>query len=67
MSQSKGKLAAIRNLLIRDHAKYFNKNFYKQGEPFIGKQLDVLNKKALASYLHSSLNNNYHMAIDYWK
>lgn len=66
MSQSKGKLASIRNLLIRDHAKYFNKPFYKQGEPFIGKNLDVLNKKALASYLHNHQNNSFHMANMYW-
>lgn len=59
MSQSKGKLATIRNLLIKEHSKYFNKPFYKQGEPFVGKQLDVLNKKALAAYLHENKDNHY--------
>jgi serine/threonine protein kinase len=66
-TQSKGKLAAIRNLLIKEHAKYFNKPFYKQGEPFVGKLLDVLNKKALAAFLHESAEGDHTMAEKYWK
>jgi len=37
--------------LIAEHAKFFDKKYYKQGEPFIGKELDVHNKIALAHFL----------------
>ena len=42
-------LSAIRVLLIKEHCKFFQKKFYKLEEPFIGKQIDVLNKMAVAS------------------
>lgn len=34
---------------MREHAKYFNKSFFKMAEPFVGKKQDVLNKMAIAA------------------
>lgn len=42
-------MQAIRNLLITEHGKFFNKAYYKQADPFIGKRSDILNKMAIAS------------------
>lgn len=49
ITQRKGKLAHIRNLLITEHAKFFDKKYYKMGEPYIGKTSELLNKKAIAA------------------
>jgi hypothetical protein len=44
LTQRKGKLGTIRALLLKEYMKFFNKPYYKLGEPFIGKRADVLNK-----------------------
>jgi TolA-binding protein len=34
---------------MKSHSKFFNKSYYKMGEPFIGKKSDILNKLAIAA------------------
>jgi hypothetical protein len=34
---------------MKSHAKFFNKTYYKMGEPYIGKMSDILNKMAIAA------------------
>ena len=47
ITQRKGKLSRIKKLLIKDFKRFFNKPFYKMDNPFIGKQADIFNKKAM--------------------
>jgi len=54
ITQRKGKLAGIRQLLIKEHSKFFNKTYYKMGEPFVGKKTDILNKLAIASLFQAN-------------
>ena len=53
----------IKNLLIQEHGKFFNKAYYKLSEPFIGKPIDVKNKQALALMCQGK----YEEAEDKWK
>lgn len=41
ISQRKGKLTGITNLLIKEYKKFFHRHFYKMEQPFIGKRSDV--------------------------
>lgn len=49
ITQRKGILTGIRQLLMKFHSKFFNKTYYKMGEPYIGKKSDILNKMAIAA------------------
>ena len=51
ISKRQGKLTEIRKLLIQDYKKHFNKN-YKMEIPFVGKRVDVLNKRACVAYFN---------------
>ena len=48
--------------MISAHSKFFNKTYYKMGEPYIGKECDTLNKMAIASLLR----DNTAEAEEYW-
>jgi len=43
----KGKLKAIREMLINEYKRFFYRSFYKMETPIIGKKSDVLNKRAI--------------------
>lgn len=55
-------MTKIRKLMISAHSKFFNKTYYKMGEPYIGKECDTLNKMAIASLLR----DNTAEAEEYW-
>lgn len=55
IAQRRGKLAAIRTLLIREHARFFDKKYYKLGQPYVGKESDILNKMAIAALFQDKI------------
>lgn len=63
ISQRKGKLQAIRQILIKEYLKFFQKPFYKMELPVIGKRVDVCNKKAVMAL--SRLEDD--LALKYWE
>ena len=62
ITQRKGILTGIRQLLMKSHSKFFNKSYYKMGEPFIGKNSDILNKQAIAALFQ----DNEEEAKQFW-
>ena len=63
ITQRKGKLQHIRKLLIREYKKFFNKEYYKMENPFMGKRADVLNKRGIVSLFHGGKEGD---ALHYW-
>ena len=55
-------MTKIRKLMISAYSKFFNKSYYKMGEPYIGKQCDTLNKMAVASLLQDQTTE----AEEFW-
>lgn len=49
ITQRRGLLAGLRDMLIAEHAKFFDKPYYKLAEPYVGKTSDILNKMAIAA------------------
>ena len=58
----KGKLKQIRQTLIVEFKKFFQRSFYKLETPFVGKKSDVLNKRGAVALF----NKNESEAIRYW-
>lgn len=62
ITQRKGRLHAIRKLLIREYKKFFQKPFYKMEQPYVGKKADVFNKKGIVALF----NNKEGEALKCW-
>lgn len=59
----KGKLKQIRQTLIVEFKKFFQRAFYKLETPFVGKKADVLNKRGTVALF----NRNEQEAIRFWQ
>lgn len=62
ITQRKGRLQAIRKLLVREYKKFFKKPIYKMETPFVGKKADVYNKKGIVALFHNKEKD----ALEWW-
>lgn len=51
ITQRKGKLHYVKNLIIKEYKRFFKKPFYKLEHIFTTEYVDVLNKKAVFAYM----------------
>ena len=61
----KGKLSLIRGVLLKEYSKFFRKSYYKLSEPFVGKNVDVKNKRAIAAYMNLN-DKDFKKAEEFW-
>jgi hypothetical protein len=63
LTHRKPILPQIKNLLLSEYYKFFNKKYYKLADPYYGKKPDVLNKMAVAALL----KDNKKLAEELWE